>query len=116
MNKKIFFWVSVVVVLGVTLLVTSREAYSQGANCAPLGTIEDALLNDFGEVRKYEARMETPDGLGTGFFTYLNPETGTWTFVMLMPHPSGELVGCVMGNGDKWKEITKVTKKNDTKA
>ena len=87
------------------LLGTSKDAWSQEAKCTPLRIIEDALLNEFGETRKYQARMDTPDGVGTPFFTYVNPESRTWTFIMIVPNTEEELFGCVMGAGDKWTEL-----------
>ena len=71
-------------------------AYGQGNNCGPAPLIEQHLQEGYGE---HVAGMGLAQGQIVAF--YVNPETGTWTFVTVAPNG----IACLRASGDSWGAV-----------
>ena len=64
-------------------------------NCSPIDEMDVRLRESFGEVPALNGINEA----GNPVSIYVNPDTGTWTFLFLSPKAG---MACIGSSGDGW--------------
>jgi hypothetical protein len=95
----------------IPLLLLSTAAVAQQQSCGTSQKVHDFLSNDYGE----KPFIEMKDERDRQFIMYVNPDTGSWTVVLLTDQ--GTLCGVSSGKGmipaTKRFETTPPKKKED---
>ena len=64
-------------------------------NCSPIDEMDARLRLSYGEVPTHNGIHQA----GNPIAIYVNPDTGTWTFLFLTPKAG---VACIGSSGDGW--------------
>ena len=77
---------------------TAWAVKAQPQNCAPIDAVNERLADQYGETLQTLATAQSGQTIVS---QYANPETGTWTLLLVSP----EGVACLVASGENWQLV-----------